>query len=173
MRFKDRINSDSGVSSTIEMIFMSILLVAILMTVLDAGIYFLNRNAVVQAAQNGARNAAVLGGTATKLNNAYGVTADKLSPDCSKADIFKDENGNASQTNAITCGVMADLQKTAPVNTVVTHISCGPTITKGIGDRTWCTVKYVSRGVGGSLSLFAIVGEQTVTMTAESEVVHD
>jgi|GEM_PF-2426439 hypothetical protein len=165
-----RFSSDEANSATVEFILLLLLLVAILFTILDFGMYFNNRAVIANSAQNGARLAAIFGGsTETSISKQYGS---------------KNGNGNRAlnmsqrcigvANNALACIVLEDLLDTKGiVNTQIKSVDCGPNKTTGIGTRTWCEVSWEYKGLpGSSLSLLPNgYGSQKTKMTSESEVV--
>lgn len=159
----NRLKKDKGDANTISMIFVVFLLVVILFTVVDAGIYFNNRYIITNAAQNGARTAAIFGGTeANPISRKYGLT--EISSDCRTFGV----------DSVVECSVYNELKEsTQTVNVQVKSIECGPSKTSKIGDRTYCEIHYSFGGTPGSaLALAKFFGENRVRMTAESEVVH-
>ena len=165
-----RFSSDKANSATVEFILLLLVLFAILMTILDFGMYFNNRSVIANSAQNGARLAAIFGGsTETSISKQYGS---------------KNWDGNRTTNmtqrcigvanNAIACIVLEDLlDNKGMVNTQIKSVDCGPGKTTGIGTRTWCEVSWEYKGLpGSSLSLLPNgYGTQKTKMTSESEVV--
>lgn len=165
-----RFSSDEANSATVEFILLLLVLFAILMTILDFGMYFNNRSVIANSAQNGARLAAIFGGsTETSISKQYGS---------------KNWDGNRTTNmtqrcigvanNAIACIVLEDLlDNKGMVNTQIKSVDCGPGKTTGIGTRTWCEISWEYKGLpGSSLSLLPNgYGTQKTKMTSESEVV--
>lgn len=165
-----RFSSDKANSATVEFILLLLVLFAILITILDFGMYFNNRSVIANSAQNGARLAAIFGGsTETSISKQYGS---------------KNWDGNRTTNmtqrclgvanNAIACIVLEDLlDNKGMVNTQIKSVDCGPGKTTGIGTRTWCEVSWEYKGLpGSSLSLLPNgYGTQKTKMTSESEVV--
>lgn len=164
MRFSKRIRDDSGAHTTIEFIILILVFFAILMTVLDIGMFFNNRSIIYNAAGNGARLVAVFGGTdPNRISTQYSV-------------VGMTSNCNSSAINSeVACSVYEELlQSNTSVNSSITNISCGPNRTAGIGDRTFCEVTYKYHGLPGSgLSVVRLFGKDyRVRVTSESEVVN-
>lgn len=158
-----KIRNNIGDANTISMIFVLFLLVVTLFTVIDAGVYFNNRHVISNAAQNGARTAAIFGGTTpNKISLKYGVTG--VDPSCSAHGI----------SDPVSCSVLKELEEsTNTINVEIKSIKCGPGRTTRIGDRTYCEINYEFKGTPGSGLAFAqFFGDNRVRMTAESEVVH-
>lgn len=158
-----RIKSDAGASNTIEFLVAIVFLLMFSVTILDMGFYTSNRTQVTNAAQNGARLAAVYGGTGgengTPIAQTYGSKKDK---DC--------KVGN----DPVSCAVEAELRQAQLVNVVITGIDCGPKTTEKIGMRTYCQIDWISKGIPGSASSFIKRNPENVTrQTAESEVIVD
>lgn len=166
-RIKNNIKSDSGVSATVELLFMIIVLFGLLVTIIDFGLYFANRNVVTNSAQNGARLAAIYGGASdTSVSRQYGTTS--VTSECSAL----------GASNPVACSVFNELKETRGMTNVTIHrISCGPYRTSRIGERTWCQIDWSFQGVPGSALSFlsSLQGgrgwQSTTRMTAESEVV--
>ena len=155
--------SDTGNSNTIEMIFVLLIFFAVMMTVIDTGIYFNNRYVISNAAQNGARLAAIFGGTGkTTVAKEYGIT--EVHSKCSAFGL----------DNAVECSVYDELSLNSnTVNTTINSINCTPDKTTKIGERTACEIRYTYHGLPGSgLSMTQMFGDNLVRMTAESEVVN-
>ena len=159
-RILKRLKNSKGASATIEMIFIILLLFLVATTVMDIGIYFNNRYTITNAAQNGARLAAVFGGTESNaVSQTYGINT--VSQDCLDIGV----------NNPVACSVVQEIKNgTKPVAITVTSVECGPNKTTKIGDRTWCNVKFIYHGLPAG-TFAAIRHEHTVQMTAESEVV--
>lgn len=158
-----RVKNDRGDANTISMIFIMLLLIAVLFTVIDCGIYFNNRYIISNAAQNGARTGAIFGGTdANKISAKYGLT--EVSSECA----------SFGADSVVECSVYNELKESnQAVNTKVTKIECGPGKTTKIGERVYCEIEYEFKGTPGSgLALAKFFGKNRVRMTAESEVVH-
>jgi len=159
---KKNINSDTGASATVELMFIILFLFVILVTILDFGIYFSNRNVITNSAQNGARLAAVYGGSGdTPVARQYGTT--KATPTCS----------SYGAGDNVSCSVLTDLMETKGLTNVnIYSVECGPSKTSKIGERTYCSITWAYRGVpGSSMSLVGFYNKQVTKMTAESEVV--
>lgn len=164
-KIKNNIKSDSGVSATIEFIFLILILWSVLITIIDFGLYFNNRNIITNTAQNGARLAAVYGGASdTPVAKQYGST-NTSSPNCSRM----------GASNTVSCSVVREINETRGlVQTEVKRVNCGPGKTTKIGERTYCEITFQYKGIaGGNLSIAsALFGDTTIKMTAESEVVY-
>ena len=75
-KLNNRVKNDNGEANTIEMIFIMLLLIMVMITVIDAGMYFNTRYVMTNAAQNGARTAAVFGGVEPNaISKKYGITS--------------------------------------------------------------------------------------------------
>ena len=161
-KIKKNIKSDTGASATVELMFIILFLFVILVTVIDFGLYFSNRNVITNSAQNGARLAAVYGGSGdTPVARQYGST--KVSPTCSQS----------GASDNVSCAVLTELLDTKGLTNVdVYDVNCGPSATQKIGERTYCEITWSYRGVpGSSMALVGFYDKQTTKMTAESEVV--
>lgn len=159
----NKLKNEHGASNTIEMIFVILALFSVLITVVDAGMYFNNRNIVSMAAQNGARIAAVYGGASeTPIAKSYGIS--KVSSDCIAFGL----------DNPVECSVYNELASSVgTVNAELLAINCGPNLTTLIGERTYCEIDYHYKGIPGSgIAIAQFFGRNKVRMTAESEVIN-
>lgn len=162
MNIKNKIKSNKGASGTIEFIFYILFYILLLGTTLDLGFYFVNRNIITNSAQNGARLAAIYGGASdTPIAKQYGTTS--VTSDCLAV------NAN----NPVSCSVFNELINTKGVTNVeLLDIDCGPNLTKNIGDRTYCSIKWKFNGLSSSaIGISKLFSTQETRMTAESEVV--
>lgn len=152
---RKRVRGDGGASATIEFLLMLIIIIFIFVVVIDSGLYFLTRNILTNAAQNGARLAAIYGGASdTPISREYGTRI--IHPQCA----------NAGANNLVSCSVVAEIAEGGMTDAVrVSEVKCGPAKTTQIGERTWCEIKWRFRGLSG-----AFRGQQTIRGTAESEV---
>lgn len=161
-RLKSRLQENRGDSNTISLLFSVVILCMFTITILDMGMYNADRNAVIGATQNGARLAAIYGGVGdgnegTPIAQAYGASD---TSDCTMG------------KNPVTCAVERELRAAGLTNGVVKSIDCGPGKTPEIGDRTYCEVKWLSKGLPGSAMSFIQRNPENVTkQTAESEVI--
>lgn len=162
IRCIQRVRKDKGAANTIEMIFIMLLMFVLIVTVIDFGMYFNNRQALTTAANDGARIAAVFGGVDnTDISNQYGVSIH--SPVC-----------NGITNSMVACAVAMQLHEDrSTTQAQVTKITCGPSRTTGIGDRTWCEINYRYKGLpASSLNLVNLGHESTVRVSARTEVVN-
>jgi hypothetical protein len=170
-----RLKKNSGDSNTISLIFCTLLLLVMTMTIIDLSITFSNRNVVLTACQNGARTAAIYGGTGTSsastaIQNKYGTSMASIqTTDCVKA----------GAKTAVECSVINEIMKSDVAIDIKilagNGVECGPGTTSKIGERTYCTVRWRWEGIAGSaLSVSKDRNVQTTTTaTAEAEVIAD
>lgn len=153
--FRKRIKGNRGDSNTVSMLFVILIIFFVALFVIDVGTYFMNRNVIVNSAQNGARLAAVYGGDSeTPVAKKYGALS--ITSDCAKMDI----------STPVACNVLTELKNgsmTGHAN--VSNVSCGPVRTTKIGQRTWCEVNWQYKGF-----LSFLDGNHVVRASAESEV---
>jgi hypothetical protein len=147
----DRIRNERSDSNTIEFLIMILLIFGIFLMFSDFGLYFLNRNIITNAAQNGARLAAVYGGTSgTSIEQEYGTETN-----CSESD------------SAVGCTVINELKETGLGKSAkVSEVTCGPGKTKKIGERTYCSITWKFKGFTDLLDK-----PQTTIASSESEVI--
>lgn len=152
---RKRIKGDKGDSNTVSMLFVLLIIFFVAMFVMDVGTYFMNRNVIVNSAQNGARLAAVYGGDSeTPVAKKYGALS--ITPDCAKMNI----------STPVACNVLTELKNGSTTgHTNISNVSCGPTKTTKIGQRTWCEISWRYKGFLSFLN-----GDHTVRASAESEV---
>lgn len=161
-KYKNKKATNKGASTTIEFIFAILFLVMFSISILDMGCYFMNRQIVSNAAQNGARLVSVYGGTGgkegTSIAKTYGESVDG---DC----VYDD--------NPVTCSVEKELKGSQGISLNITNIECGPYDIGKIGERTWCEVTWDYPGIPGSAMTFFKRSSEgnTTRMTSEAEVI--
>lgn len=142
-----RSKKDEGAAQTVSFIVIIFFVMWILISFIDVGIYFNIKNEMKAAADNGARNVALYGGTEGDLrNNRKNVTP-----------------AETVVRNSIT---------TSPSSKVVQvkDVKCGPT-TSTAGDEVWCKVDYKYVGIAGKFGMFFLGNtEVTAPGSATSEV---
>lgn len=167
-RFLKRTKEDKAESNTIAFLFVTVMLLMTTITIIDTGIYFLNRNMVSNAAMNGARLASIYGGTGgpegTYISQQYGVQT----KDCKNT------------SNPVSCAVEKELKNTSLIGVQLgsekvaagSAITCGPKETKKVGERTYCEVTWTYKGVPGSAFSFIKRSDPSnlTKMSAESEI---
>lgn len=167
-RIKKNLRSDVGLSGTIEFIYLILILWVVLVSVIDFGLYFNDRNIMTNAAQNGARLAAVYGGAGdTPVARQYGKASTSKSQLCAKY------SGKITN-NIVSCQVAEEIANTTGlVNAEVEKIDCGPDKTSSLGERTYCKVDWKYKGVAGYISFaYPLFNTTHLKMTAETEVVY-
>lgn len=167
-RLLKRGKEDKAESNTIAFLFVTVMLLMTTITIVDTGIYFLNRNMVSNAAMNGARLASIYGGTGgpegTSISQQYGVKTE----------------GCKNTSNPVACAVEKELDNTSLIGVqlgsssiaATNAIKCGPKDTKKVGDRTYCEVTWTYKGVPGSALTFIKRSDPSnlTKMSAESEI---
>ena len=135
---KKRIKSDRAGATTIEYIFVSLMLFMAAILVIDIGIYFVNLNSVSNSAQNGARLAAVYGGAGeTSISKEYG----NKNPLESSAG--SDAKRLASGKNLVEKSVINELaQNKSGITLNIIDVSCTPDKVSRVGERTSCAVTW-------------------------------
>lgn len=152
-RFK-RVKEDKGASNTVSFIMIMLVVMVMLVSFIDVGIYFNAKNELRAAAENGARNVALYGGTEGNLR------AHKAGVSDAEAIVHQSINTNFRPGAA-----------TSPV-LEIRDISCGPTKTPDAGSEVWCEIEYRYNGLAGDFGLFQLGGgsEVKVRGVAVSEV---
>lgn len=142
-----RVKKDNGAANTVSFIVIIFFVMVLLLSMIDMGVYFNVKNEMRSAAEAGARNVALYGGTSSPLRGVRGAT--------SAEEVVK----AAMQSN------FSSILKGNP------SIECGPGTTAAAGDEVWCKVSYNYKGIAGKFSLFEINDSAvTVKGTTVSEV---
>lgn len=167
-RIRERVKEDKAASFTIEFLILILLVFIFVVTVIDLMMYFNSRSLLYSAAGNGARLVALLGGSENNsISDQYSVI--KMTDECVAM------RGNVNITNNVACTVVEELLgQNLTIQVRLNSVDCGPPRTSGIGDRTYCEIRYDYLGMPGSgLSLARLARESfVVKATAESEVVN-
>lgn len=163
-RFSRRIRSEKA-ENTITTILVFPLLWCIIMTIIDFGVFNSNGMQLRNDLRDGARTAAIFGGTNNKLTQSYGTTC---GGDESKNTVGKNDSlngkyghkgGSSNSDNLVTCLVANKINNNPSyINMKLSNIQCGPSLGEvKIGQATWCQASYDYQGMPGSaLSLFGI-----------------
>lgn len=172
-KLKSRSKSGRAGSETVEFLFVILVLVEFALAMIDAGIYFNDRNLLTNAAQQGARLTAVYGGSSnTAITSAYGQGGRPELCDRVHA------NGPAA------CQVTQSLNDTKQVGTNmdITAVDCtvrdansnnDKSTVDSLQDRPSCSITYTYNGIPGSIFNF-VVGHgssHTITETSNAEVI--
>lgn len=154
MKLLNKIKEDRGASNTVSFIIIILFVMILLVSFIDVGVYFNAKNELRSAAENGARNVALYGGTGGDLRKY-------VRSDVSAAD---DIVWASIHTN------YQPSESSSPV-VVIKDVSCGPDEAKEAGDEVWCKIKYQYNGLAGNFGLFGFAGDEiTVKGVAVSEV---
>ena len=146
MKYMERIKEDSGAANSVSFIVIIFAVMLIMVSFIDMGVYFNVKNEMQSAAENGARNVALYGGTQTTLRDVKGGK---------KAEEVVLESINEKFSDGSS--------KTVEVQT----ISCDPSGGASAGDKVWCRVDYIYRGLIGNKGLF-FQSNQVVTVEGSS-----
>lgn len=171
-----RLRSDRGDSELVSLIIVLPLMLAILFTIIDTSIYFSNRAVVQTAVRDGARTVAIMGGngtntTATPIEKKYGASITNacagLSTNLAVSSAYK-----PGVSTVIECSALQTYAKDPSLISVkITDIKCTPTVSRGIGTKTTCTVKWDYNSIPGSvLGFIRLAKDNTNVGTSESEV---
>jgi Flp pilus assembly protein TadG len=175
-RLLKRIHEEGG-ENTITMILAFPLLWAIIMTIIDMGVFFNDRTLLTADLRDGARTVAIFGGTSSKdsqdLITAYGA---------------KCSGGYATSSDTVSCLVSKKIADNKGYTAItISDINCGvdgDASNVKIGTATWCSAKYQYSGfpgsalgfMGGSFSAQAGTNvngswnDGTIKVSAQSEV---
>lgn len=149
-----RFHSDRGDSELVTIIFGIILIWGVLMTTVDAGLYFNNRTIVQGAARDAARSVAIMGGqgtasTGTSIEAAYGASRATACDGLENNETV--ELAYTEDSTPIECSLMKQLsENTSLVNVMVLTVNCGPTQAEVITERTYCNVMWAMKPTPGS-----------------------
>lgn len=163
MKSIKRIKEDKGASNTISFMFIIFFSMIILISFLDIGIYFNAKTELKSAAENGARNVALYGGT---NDNALRTSKQAVKP----VDVVK-SSIKSKYTSAIVKTGDASSSKTV-ISINPNDIQCGPD-NANAGSPVNCSIEYTYNGIAGPFSLFSLgVGDNKIKVygTAVSEV---
>lgn len=156
MRIFKRVKEDKGASNTVSFIVIILFVMALLVSFIDVGVYFNVKNEMTAAAENGARNVALYGGTDGALRNARsnGGSIVNAAEDVVRASI----HGKYEQAGA------------TPIIQNV-NVECGPP-KSAAGNKVFCDVTYKYNGIAGNFGFFQLGNnnDMKVTGTAVSEV---
>lgn len=146
---------DKGAAETVSFIVIVFFVMWILISFIDVGIYFNVKNDMKSAAENGARNVALYGGTDTGLRDSRSnsTPAKKVVENS----IYTRSSSKVIENPEVSCGVID---------------KNGVKGEKGeAGDTTYCDVTYKYNGLAKGFGLFFLGGtEITAKGTAVSEV---
>lgn len=185
---------DDGSSELFAAIFMLPIMLAVLISIVDFGAYFVNRQSINSLARDGARSVAIFGGNgnatqSTPIEKAYGLNRDEI---CNgNGDVntpvfernlndYKFINGAYTpDSTAIECNIMRGIIQTSGIHLEVTSVKCSPETTPNISTRTSCAIEWSYRGMPTSplglirLSNRKFLGDSLTIGTSESEVGFD
>ena len=153
MKLLNKIKEDRGASNTVSFIIIILFVMILLVSFIDVGVYFNAKNELRSAAENGARNVALYGGTGGDLR-----------------DVRSDVSAAEDIVWASIHTTYQPSESSSPV-VAVKDVSCGPDEAKKAGDEVWCKIKYQYNGLAGNFGLFGFAGDEiTVKGVAVSEV---
>lgn len=147
---KKKVKSDEGASTTIEFIWISLVLFMAFLIIMDFGMYFINTNIVTASAQNGARLAAVYGGTA-ESNSIYEEYGNKNYEIGGGGSVLNNSSSPVEQA------VAEELNNANGISLEINGIECGPDQVQKVGTRTYCTVNWSYK----NLTPLTMIGTKT------------
>lgn len=178
-----RILRSDKADSMVSAVFVIPVILVVIVTGLDFSLYMTDRAQIQGIARDGARTVAIMGGNgtstyATPLEKSYGKTiTEACGPIKSTTPAYKALN---SGSTAIECNIMDALNNSnGLVNVQVNSVKCTPSITKAIGDRVTCEIKWQYGGIPGStltmirnggINKNTIANESVTAASSESEV---
>lgn len=140
---------DSGAANTLSFIFIIFFIMILLISFIDVGLYFNVKGEMQSAAENGARNVAIYGGTSGTLRNKMGG---ENPVEVTRSSINSKFQGGAK-------GIVS-----------VTSVTCNPSRAKA-GDKVSCEVIYKYKGVAGGFGVFNLASDKVkVEGSSVSEV---
>lgn len=181
-----RFKEEKGSSNSVAFLFILFVISIMLISFLDIGLYFNVKNQVQDAAENGARNVALYGGTGSG-NHLRDSVSNTDAVDVvynSIPETFKSTSSNPVKIIGSTNSGKVngrDEYRNSQYGIKKGDITCGTidentwNVTKGntnkAGDAVGCKVTFGYRGIAGKLGMFQIAGkEYTVIGTSVSEV---
>lgn len=175
-KFLKRWRSDRGDSELVSLIIVLPIVLAVLFTIIDTSIYFSNRAIVQTAVRDGARTVAIMGGNgtntlATPIEKKYGATTASActglsaNPQVASAYI-------PGVSTVIECNALQTYSKDPSlINVKFTSLVCTPRLSRSIGEKTSCEVKWEYGSIPGSAMAFIKLSKDNTTVgTSESEV---
>lgn len=154
MRILKRAKEDKGASNSVSFIVIMLFVMALLISFIDVGVYFNVKNDMRTAAENGARNVALYGGT--------------------DGSILRSVRGNATPAETVVYQSINENYQTAGATPVVElqGVNCEAP-TPNAGDMVFCDVTYKYNGLAGNFGFFQLgKGDNIVKVrgTSVSEV---
>lgn len=163
--------NERGAADVVALMFGIIILLSLSISALDAAMYFTMRSQVQAGARDGARSVAIYGGAGEKMNSGGRISYLRKA--------YGDLNSCAGvPTNAtggkrlVECDVYKQLSKQFDqmgyTDTIV-KVTCGPDITKNIGDHTFCDVVWTRDSIPGSpITIFSTSRKDMGTINSPS-----
>lgn len=155
-RFKKfkRIKEDKGASNTISFIVIMFFVMMLLVSFVDVGIYFNVKNEMRSAAEAGARNVALYGGTEGGLRDFRDNTSpEEIVIESINKNYIAGGGGNGKSISKIV---------TVNSNDVNCGVDGNGTLTENAGDRVWCTISYKYKGIAGDYGMLQLGGNEVV-----------
>lgn len=144
-----RFSKDSGAANTVSFIVIIFFIMMMLISFIDVGLYFNVKNEMQAAAENGARNVAIYGGTGGNLRAS--------------------KSGVVPAVDVVKKSINSKFQGTSKL-VKVQDVTCTP-IKAIAGNEVSCTVKYVYTGLAGDFGIFNLAGNNvTIKGSSVSEV---
>lgn len=155
MRLFKRVKEDKGASNTVSFIVIMMFVMILLVSFIDVGIYFNAKNELRSAAENGARNVALYGGTDGSLRDVRTGVSD--------AETIVWNSIDTNYTPAAASSPVVEVRTSG--------ITCGPNKARA-GNEVWCEISYKYNGLAGNFGLFNLGGGSDVKVkgVAVSEV---
>lgn len=140
--------NEKGAADVVALMFGIIILLSLMISALDAAMYFMSRSQIQAGARDGARTVAIFGGAGnpgvngkiTELQRAYG-------------DLSACQGVPRSVTNGriVECEVYNQLNSRSGVlSGSISKVTCGPNVTTSMGQPTYCDVKWKYNSLPGS-----------------------
>lgn len=146
-KFLNKVKNDDGAANTISFMMIIFVVMVIMFSFIDIGMYFNVKNEVQSAAENGARNVALYGGTSGRLRSQKQATPAK---------------------EIVSQSINSKFQNNKSKTVVVNDITCGPESGVQAGDKVFCQVEYTYKGLVGDMGIF--FGGETVVKVEGSSV---
>lgn len=148
MKLFKRVKEDRGAANTVSFIVIILFVMTMLVSFIDVGIYFNTKNEMQSAAENGARNVALYGGTEGALRAERSASGRVNTP---QEVVVQSIKTNYAPENAET--------KVIEFNGVE-DVDCGPGKSPA-GNQVYCEVSYKYNGLAGKFGFFQL-GESNI-----------
>lgn len=141
--------NEKGAANVVSLMLGIIILLSLMVSALDASMYFMTRSQIQAAARDGARSVAIFGGAGeagangkiTELQKAYG-----------NIEACNDVPHTATNGRIVECEVYSQLTERGGMlsNGSISKVTCGPVVTEAMGTPTYCDIQWKYESLPGS-----------------------